>query len=95
MTQQTQIGQRVRLHSTAYTVAQGSIGTIVSIDQPFQGLYAVQFDAQSRTHLIYGIHLELIKDKQQVPGHFLETYQDTPQKAPEQPRNTPIEQTSQ
>jgi hypothetical protein len=74
MSQQPQIGQRVRLHSTAYTVPQGSIGTIVSIHQPFQGLYGIQFDGQSHTHLIYGIHLELTKDRHQAQGYSSEVY---------------------
>jgi hypothetical protein len=59
MTQQCQVGQRVRLRSLAYIIPQGSIGTIASIRQSFQELYEVQFDGQSRTHMIYGIYLEL------------------------------------
>ena len=61
MSQPFHVGQRVRLRSVAYTIPQGSIGTIVSIHQPFYGLYEVQFDGDTNTHLIYGIHLESVE----------------------------------
>ena len=61
MSQPFRVGQRVRLLSPAYIIPQGRIGTIIRVYPLFQGLYEVRFDRDTRTRLIYGVHLEAVE----------------------------------